>query len=285
MDVGLVFRDAEEEAAFAAESQYLYKPGGVARFIEAHGTIDHVYDGGFTRFHLALKSHDSIAQWFISNGASVNQTNDHSSGCAPLHMTNSVQVAKTLIGKGANVNQGDFRGETPFVYAVRRCNPRLAQLLLDNGANIHAINYKGQNALHLAAKAGHASMVTWLLNRGLDVNATCTDKTRIALHYAVLYDHVEVVRVLLARGSRVNEVDDRVYKPLGYLGCLSQTKGCINMEMFNLLWMHGGQTYGCNSAHWWICMEVDRRALAVSLIFAAKQKLPIELISLVINCI
>lgn len=81
-----------------------------------------------------------------------------------------------FITKGADVNQADEDGNTPFMNAAAS-NRDLAtlELLTPKVKNINQGNAKGTTALAMAVRGNSPEVVTYLLNKGADVNVT--DKT------------------------------------------------------------------------------------------------------------
>ncbi|MBO0950136.1 ankyrin repeat domain-containing protein [Fibrella forsythiae] len=78
-----------------------------------------------------------------------------------------------FLGKGADVNQADEDGNTPFMNAAasNRDLGTLA-LLMQNVKNINQSNRKGATALAMAVQGNSAEVVTYLLNKGADSKVT-----------------------------------------------------------------------------------------------------------------
>ena len=65
----------------------------------------------------------------------------------PLHLatdTGRLDMALTLILRGADVNAKDTFGETPLHRAAKKGNELMTKILLDNGANVFAKNNDGK---------------------------------------------------------------------------------------------------------------------------------------------
>ena len=70
--------------------------------------------------------------------------------CPPLHMAIScglVGVVKSMIAKGANLEERGHKMETPLHLAARSSSKVMVQMLLEKGAKTDAINYSGESAL------------------------------------------------------------------------------------------------------------------------------------------
>ncbi|MEZ0538806.1 ankyrin repeat domain-containing protein [Fibrella arboris] len=78
-----------------------------------------------------------------------------------------------FLGKGADVNQADEDGNTPFMNAAAS-NRDLGtfELLSPKVKNINQGNQKGVTALAMAVQSNSPEIVTYLINKGADVQAT-----------------------------------------------------------------------------------------------------------------
>ena len=98
----------------------------------------------------------------------------------------NIELARTAIANGANLNVQDPEGNTLLIKAAQGGNKDIVELLLDNGAvdSINKKNIHGQTALHLAAQGGHRAIVKALLAGGAD--QTIVDKYgRTPMEYGV----------------------------------------------------------------------------------------------------
>jgi ankyrin repeat protein len=119
----------------------------------------------------------------------------------------SLDKAKALIAKGADVNLRTSSGSTPLMYAADGNAPAIVRYLLKHGADVNAKNGANNTALIYASIKGHAGIVHELLRKKADVNVKNISKGD-ALIYAVLNKKTEVVGVLLKHGARFNEKYD-----------------------------------------------------------------------------
>ncbi len=78
-----------------------------------------------------------------------------------------------FLSRGADVNQADEEGNTPFMNAAAG-NRDLAtlELLTPKVKNVNQGNQKGATALALAVRGNSPEVVTYLLNKGADINVT-----------------------------------------------------------------------------------------------------------------
>jgi ankyrin repeat protein len=113
-------------------------------------------------------------------------------------------AVKALLKAGANA---DFRresvGDTPLMAASAKGHLDVVRTLLAGGAQVNARSANGGTALLDAARPGHLTIVNVLLTAGADVNAGNTHR-ETALQAAAGGGHLRVVETLLAAGAKVN---------------------------------------------------------------------------------
>ena len=103
--------------------------------------------------------------------------------------------------KDWDVDQADFVGHTPLIWASKNGYEDITRLLLENaGANPNAKNTKdSQTAPPLAARCGQAGVVKLLLAQG-EVNPESRDNYgRTPLSHAAEFGSEEIVKLLLER--------------------------------------------------------------------------------------
>jgi ankyrin repeat protein len=114
-----------------------------------------------------------------------------------------VEQARTLIGKGVDVNAPQADGATALHWAVHRNNLQVADLLIRAGAKVNAVNDLGATPLWLSAVNGSGAMIERLLAAGANPNlALASGET--PLMTAARTGDVNTVRLLLAHGAKVN---------------------------------------------------------------------------------
>jgi ankyrin repeat protein len=118
-------------------------------------------------------------------------------------MPDSVEIARFLLERGANVNQAGGGGITPLMLAAREQDAGLVRLLLDHGADIEARSQSGETALSLAAMAGRLDTIRLLLERGADIHNRRGVPPLIAAGYG---NQRAAMQLLLERGAEVNQV-------------------------------------------------------------------------------
>lgn len=158
--------------------------------------INELDSSGVAAIHLAvLDSNPELLEFLINNGADVNITikssrrqnrfYTHLHEFAPLHLaanfhhtaldSNSLELARLLITRGADVDQKTDDGQSPLHLAVRSGNDRLVKLLIANGADVNARDFEEYTPLHSAAWKGHVGVVETLVSNGANVSASAYD--------------------------------------------------------------------------------------------------------------
>lgn len=205
-----------------------------AFFISGCATVpDAAYDG-----HI-----NQVTDYLDSGKGTVHQTFDDSKchGCTLLHFAavgGQVEVARTLLGRGANVNIPNRDGLTPLHLASRTLDLEMARFLLSNGADssLNVRDYTGGNTPLLEASVVQTTerrrvvstgtgvvyvtgvdrkaeeqkaiqLAELLITAGADPNIP-THRGNTPLHIAAYMGHAEMVKFLLGKGaepSRQNE--------------------------------------------------------------------------------
>jgi ankyrin repeat protein/L-ascorbate metabolism protein UlaG (beta-lactamase superfamily) len=94
-------------------------------------------------------------------------------------------------------------GSTPLHVAARTGNIEIAKYLLGAGADLRAGDNENSNVLHLAAVGGRRDMIDLVLARGIDVNSA-DDNGMTAILFAVGYNHADLVPYLVSKGARID---------------------------------------------------------------------------------
>jgi ankyrin repeat protein len=113
-----------------------------------------------------------------------------------------LEVVRTLLDLGANVNGGAIDTWSPLESAVHNNNVALARLFIERGANVNAIGKAGYTPLLLAASIdfGDTEMMKLLLKVGARVDIKNPDG-KTALDLAREYGHTRFVSVLKRRSE------------------------------------------------------------------------------------
>jgi ankyrin repeat protein len=124
---------------------------------------------GFAPLSLAaFFGHAETVDALLAAGAEVSAPSRETMKLTPLASalaTGQNQIARTLIGRGANVNAKGDTDVTPLHTAAARGNIEAATFLLEHGADINATTTDGKKPITLAEERNHPEMVEFLKNR------------------------------------------------------------------------------------------------------------------------
>ena len=99
-------------------------------------------------------------------------------GVGLIHLASSLGSLKfiyLLVDNGAEINQRDFQGKTPLIYAVENNKIEAIAVLLDLGADINAEDITKETALWKGVKQENENIVKLLLNGGANAYAENND--------------------------------------------------------------------------------------------------------------
>ncbi len=126
--------------------------------------------------------------------------------------TGDVEIVKTLLEKGADVNFGSMFG-SPLTFAAFEGQADVMRLLLEKGADVAAKRPDQMTVLMLAARNGNPEIIRELIARKANV-AAVDNNNSTALSYAARAGKSEAVRVLLEAGAKVDIADNEGWTPL-----------------------------------------------------------------------
>jgi ankyrin repeat protein len=114
-----------------------------------------------------------VARTLIKGGVDLNARDRE--GWTPLIAAagyGNVDMARLLIEAGADVNLREADGSrTPLMFAIENGHLAVTRLLLEKGAQANLSDYAGRTAMHRAAWKGNTGFVTILAQHGAEVNA------------------------------------------------------------------------------------------------------------------
>lgn len=137
-------------------------------------------------------------------------------GSTPLHRlafgTKDAAIIELFLNAGADVNQADEKGNTPFLNAAARNQLSMVQILVNNVKDINAANKSGETALMLAAHSNKADVIEFLISKGADINAQDTAGNTAAYFLADSYNKRNAkafdakLALLKSKGLKFNSV-------------------------------------------------------------------------------
>jgi ankyrin repeat protein len=156
---------------------------------------------------VAARDGDSEAvRTLITKGANVNETaRDGSTALLWATHHSDVRMVRALIAAGANFTTPNRYGVTPLLEASRTGDTPIIAELLKAGANVkNSVHPEGETPLMAASRTGRIDAVELLLEAGSDANAADNYQQQTALMRAAEEGHADVVNALLAAGANPN---------------------------------------------------------------------------------
>ena len=141
-------------------------------------------------------SRAQVDKW-LASGSSVNQELDDAV------VSNDVDRAGYLIGKGADVNRSDNLGTPPLETAARAGCLEMMQLLVDRGAKVDGPDSDGQTALMGAAMRNQAPAIKFLIAHDASVDKGAP-RGYTPLAIAVEEGQYDAAYALIQAGAHVN---------------------------------------------------------------------------------
>ncbi|MEO5685639.1 MAG: ankyrin repeat domain-containing protein [Chitinophagaceae bacterium] len=135
----------------------------------------------------------------------IKATSVNSNGENVLHALarkpNQGTIIQYFLSRGANVNQPDNEGNTPFMNAASgNRDTATAALFLLQAKNINQVNKKGIAALAMAVRSNSPEVVQFLINKGADVNGYDGEGNNLAYYLIQSYNAQAAGRPAEAQG-------------------------------------------------------------------------------------
>jgi ankyrin repeat protein len=160
------------------------------------------------------KSEVELIRSMVESGNDVNLADGF--GNTPLHEAvrlGEPELAAFLIESGADVNVADGSGDTPLHEAIRRGKSELAILLIESGADVNVADGSGDTPLHHTITTSY-SLTDLLIDNGADVN-TENSSGDTPLHIAAgLADSEHMIELLIENNASVNAKNHKGFTPL-----------------------------------------------------------------------
>jgi len=189
---------------------------------------------GTTPLHnAASEGRMGVGELLIEKGADVNAKNKWDLTCLDIATNQGHTGIAQLLRKHGATTSVD-KSAASFDQAVSEGDIELVKSLLAKGADVNGRGRRGLTILHIAASHGHKVLVELLITKGADVNATGPGGGT-ALHGASRFGHRDVVELLMTKGADVNAKRYNGQTPL------SVAKEQGHEEIAEILRQHGGK--------------------------------------------
>ncbi|CAB0030111.1 unnamed protein product [Trichogramma brassicae] len=189
--------------------------------------VNYIDEDGLTHFHVACEhGFEDVVVKFLELGQVDPNCLVEKTGDSPLHLSVKCQkkVTRLLLGRGANPNSVNAKGETPLHNASkgREHEHELAKMLFElshvryRPVLIDARDHEGNTPLHWALLRGCKSLAKFLLRNGAGLNLA-NNEGDTNLHLALRahgYDPKEVLESLLRRGADPTLANEKGETPL-----------------------------------------------------------------------
>ena len=124
---------------------------------------------------------------------------------ADAAMRGDIEVVRSLLKDGVDVNAAQGDGMTALHWAAELGGVELAQMLIHAGASVGSVTRLGAyTPLHLASRSGHALVVETLLDAGADATAVTTSGGATPLHFGAASGSAKVVAALLSHNAIID---------------------------------------------------------------------------------
>jgi uncharacterized protein len=180
-----------------------------AAILLAHGADINLRDDSYNDTPLGWANESrqpEMIDFLISNGAALSIGDAARTGKTGL-------VEAFIVLDPLLVDLGRSSGWTPLFSSAGWGHMDVAKTLLAHGADVNAVSLHGNTALHSAASAGNAEIATLLLDHGAHVDVGTDDGTT-ALHRAAWQRNSKMVSLLLERSANREIADSHGNHPL-----------------------------------------------------------------------
>lgn len=135
----------------------------------------------------------------------------------PLHGASfygSVDIARLLIERGADVLAADETKSIPFAHACRHSHYNILEMFFTTFKQhskineiVTAVDIEHNSLLHLAVASANLQIVELLLAQKADPSAKREDE-QTPIHLCAKNDSVEILETLVNAGSDINDIDN-----------------------------------------------------------------------------
>ena len=156
---------------------------------------------GWTPLIIAIrvfKCSIEMVECLIKSGADVNQEDNN--GWTPFKAaiaTQNLEITRLLATNGANINFIDSGGSTPIADALGIQNMEIVRCLVENGADVNIHNGNGGTAFHETIKQKDTKMFNYFLNNGANIDVRTANLRNNSLELAMKPNRTNMLKQLI----------------------------------------------------------------------------------------
>ena len=181
--------------------------------IEARADVNARDVDGNTALNLAsVNGFLGASALLLDSRADVNTADER---CFETPLMNAVignhqDVVQMLLSRGASLELRNRSGMTALTFACTRGNLNIVRSLLGKGADVNDNIYR-KTPLFIAAENGHNFVVKELLNRNADIDTETSGENITSLYVAAQHGHLEVMSCLITFNANVDFVPNGAF--------------------------------------------------------------------------
>ncbi|KAG7210254.1 hypothetical protein KM043_011802 [Ampulex compressa] len=185
--------------------------------LELEGTVKfdgYVIEGASALWCAAGAGHLNVVKTLVKAGADVNHaTKSNSTPLRAACFDGRLDIVKYLTDHSADINISNKFNNTCLMIAAYKGHPDVVHFLLEKGANPNEKAHCGATALHFAAECGHTNIVSELLVYGTKMTKNVTGMTPLIT--AAERTRADVVECLVKREEITKKEIIDAYELLG----------------------------------------------------------------------
>jgi ankyrin repeat protein len=121
-----------------------------------------------------------------------------------------IDIVKMILEKNININEKFRNNKTILYIALEKKMIDIAKMILEKNPDVNIIDKDGISPLYLAVLANNMEIIKLLLSKGADINSKDNNNTTI-LHIAVFDNNTELVKILLDMNININIISREEY--------------------------------------------------------------------------